>query len=104
MTTAVHLHVVSVMHTTPLPPHMQQELVTSRIIPEFAEEVAEGGEMVRKETGREGGRKEGGREGGRKGGRKGERKEYIIMMNFCCLHVMERWLCFNTVKVQMHSI
>ena len=95
MTTAVHLHVVSVMHTTSLPPHMQQELVTSRIIPEFAEEVAEGGEMVRKETGRE---------GGRKGERKRERKEYIIMMNFGCLHVMERWLCFNTVKVQMHSI
>ena len=57
MTTAVHLHVVSVMHTTPLPPHMQQELVTSRIIPEFAEEVAEGGEMVSQEAGRNVGEK-----------------------------------------------
>ena len=57
MTTAVHLHIVSVMHTTPLPPHMQQELVTSRIIPEFAEEVAEGGEMVSQEAGRNVGEK-----------------------------------------------
>ena len=44
---------VSVMHaSTPLLPHIQQELVTSGIIPQFAEEiveVAEGGEMVRKE-------------------------------------------------------
>ena len=35
---------------------MQQEMVTSGIIPQFAEEiveVAEGGEMVRKEGGRE---------------------------------------------------
>ena len=49
---------------------MQQELVTSGIIPEFAEEiveVAEGGEMVRKEAGREGGREGEGRgEGGRR--------------------------------------
>ena len=59
MTTAVHLHIVSVMHTTPLPPHMQQELVTSRIIPEFAEEVAEGGEMVSQEAGRNVGEKGG---------------------------------------------
>ena len=72
MTTAVHLHVISVMQTTPLPPHMQQGLVTSRIIPEFPEEiaeVAEGGEMVRKE----GGRKVGGRERGREGQKERER-------------------------------
>ena len=69
MTTAVHLHVVSVMHTTPLPPHMQQELVTSRIIPEFAEEVAEGGEMVSQEAGRNVGEKEGRREGEKERGR-----------------------------------
>ena len=58
-------------HPPPLPSHTQQELVTSGIIPEFAEEiveVAEGGEMVRKEAGREGGRK-----GGR--GRREEEKE-----------------------------
>ena len=42
---------------------MQQELVTSRIIPEFAEEVAEGGEMVSQEAGRNVGEKEGRREG-----------------------------------------
>ena len=70
---------------------MQQEMVTSGIIPEFAEEiveVAEGGEMVRKEAGSEGGRK-GGREGegggrrlvereggrGKAGGRREEEKE-----------------------------
>ena len=41
----------------PIPPHMQQELVTSRIIPEFAEEVAEGGEMVSQEAGRNVGEK-----------------------------------------------
>ena len=51
---------------------MQQELVTSRIIPEFPEEiaeVAEGGEMVRKA----GGRKVGGRERGREGQKERER-------------------------------
>ena len=37
---------------------MQQGLVTSRIIPEFAEEVAEGGEMVSQEVGRNVGEKE----------------------------------------------
>ena len=37
---------------------MQQELVTSRIILEFAEEVAEGGEMVSQEAGRNVGEKE----------------------------------------------
>ena len=45
-------------HPPPVPSHTQQEMVTSGIIPEFAEEivaVAEGGEMVRKEAGREGG-------------------------------------------------
>ena len=64
-------------HLPPLPSHTQQELVTSGIIPEFAEEiveVAEGGEMVREESGREGGR-EGGRKGGREGGREGGRGE-----------------------------
>ena len=65
MATAVHMHVVSVMHTTPFP-HMQQEMVTSGIILQFAKEiaaeVAEGGEMVRKEAGRKGGRMEGERE------------------------------------------
>ena len=69
MTTAVHLHVVSVMHTTPLSPHMQQELVASRIILEFAEEVAEGGEMVSQEVGR----KVGGRERGKEGKKERER-------------------------------
>ena len=52
MATAVHVHVVSVMH--PTFSHMQQEIVTSGIILQFAEEiaeVAEGGEMVRKEGG-----------------------------------------------------
>ena len=91
------LALLSVMHTTPFL-HMQQELVTSRILPEFAEEiteVAEGGEMVRKEAGRK-------VEGRQREGEKGERKEYIIMINFCSLDVMERWLC--SVKVQMHSI
>ena len=55
---------VELMHTCsfghacfhPLPPHMQQEMVTSGIIPQFAEEIVEvaaGGEMVRKEGGRE---------------------------------------------------
>ena len=46
--------------------HMQQEMVTSGIILQFAKEiaaeVAEGGEMVRKEAGRKGGRMEGERE------------------------------------------
>ena len=55
------------------PPHMQQELVTSGIIPQFAEEiveVAEGGEMVRKKEGRErwGEGEERKREGGRREG------------------------------------
>ena len=45
------LTLLSVMHTTPFL-HMQQELVTSRIVPEFTEEIAEGGVMVRKEAGR----------------------------------------------------
>ena len=64
-------------HPPPLPSHTQQELVTSGIIPEFAEEiveVAEGGEMVRKEGGREGVRKEAGREGGREGEGMGEER------------------------------
>ena len=42
----------------PSPTYMQQRLVTSRIIPEFAEEVAEGGEMVSQEAGRNVGEKE----------------------------------------------
>ena len=57
-------------HLPPLLSHTQQELVTSGIIPEFAEEiveVAEGGEMVRKE--REGGKGEG--EGGERKTRRG---------------------------------
>ena len=65
------------------PPPPQQEMVMSGIIPEFAEEiveVAEGGEMVRKEAGREGGREgegrgeERGREGGEEGVMKGQRE------------------------------
>ena len=68
---------------TPLPPllsHTQQELVTSGIIPEFAEEiveVAEGGEMVRKEWegGRGKAREERGREGGAEGEMKGEEQK-----------------------------
>ena len=62
-------------HLPPLPSHTQQELVTSGIIPEFAEEiveVAEGGEMVRKE--REGGRGKAREERGREGGVEGEMK------------------------------
>ena len=54
MATAVHVHVVSVMHTPPPFSHTQQEMVTSGTIPQFAKEiaeVAEGGEMVRKEGG-----------------------------------------------------
>ena len=45
------------MFPSPPPlPHIQQEMVTSGIIPQFAEEIVEvaaGGEMVRKEGGRE---------------------------------------------------
>ena len=70
-------------HPPPFPSPPQQEMVTSGIIPEFAEEiveVAEGGEMVRKEAGREGGREgegrgeERGREGGEEGVMKGQRE------------------------------
>ena len=62
-------------HLPPLPSHTQQELVTSGIIPEFAEEiveVAEGGEMVRKEAGREGGWQGGGERKRRMGGGRDE--------------------------------
>ena len=72
--TYLYMLVLLVMHhLPPLPSHTQQELVTSGIIPEFAEEiveVAEGGEMVRKEAGIE---REGGR--GKAGGRREEEKE-----------------------------
>ena len=83
--TYLYMLVLLVMHhLPPLPSHTQQELVTSGIIPEFAEEiveVAEGGEMVRKEAGREGGREgegrgeERGREGRAEGKMKGEKQK-----------------------------
>ena len=52
--------------------------MTSEIIPQFAEEiveVAEGGEMVRKEGGRREGKAEGGQEEGKEGGKGGGRRE-----------------------------
>ena len=79
MATAVHVHVVSVMHTPPPSPHMQPEVATSGIIPQFTKEiaeVAEGGEMVRKEAGREGGRMEGEREEGWR--ERGRNRVYVM--------------------------
>ena len=76
--TYLYMLVLLVMHhLPPLPSHTQQELVTSGIIPEFAEEiveVAEGGEMVRKERRGEGGRGKAREERGREGGVEGEMK------------------------------